>query len=344
MQIDHTETIVVGGGPAGVTCGYLLAKNNHDCLLIDRKEFPREKLCGGGLTPKAHILVNRIFGDLPYDYCSVKNMEIYSHGKYACSFALDIDIRTVLRREFDHILMKEYQKAGGKILTDRVSKIEEKDNKIYLTLASGKMLSCDRIIGADGVNSTIRKYLEPGFERGVLCLEKNIDESKGEENIKVYFDRKFKNGYLYLFPNNHGCAVGYGEIDTEADEFEQSLKELGLPDEGKTKGAYIPMYDKRKYPFIENILLIGDAGGYADTLTGEGIYYAMKSGENAALSIINGQNFKVLNRDVIDAMNRRRKMAKLFHIPPVNKLFIHMCRKPSLCRRINKRVNRELLK
>lgn len=344
MQTDHVKTIIVGGGPAGATCGYLLMKNNQDCLIIDRKEFPREKLCGGGLTPKAHMLLREIFGEIAYDYYDVKEMDVYSRGKYTCSFSLDAGIRTVLRSEFDHTLLKEYQKAGGKVMTATVKKIEEKERRIYLSLDSGKVLSCNCLIGADGVHSTVRKYLEPGFKKGALCLEKVVEDSAGKygKNIKVYFDRKFESGYLYVFPNKQGYAVGYEDKQTSCEEFSQSLEKLGLTDNSKVKGAYIPVRDKRKYPFRKDIILIGDAGGYADSLTGEGIYYAIRSVQHAASAIISNQDFRTLNQDVLSAMKRRDRMARLFYIRLVNRLFMWMCRKPSLLVRINRRVNREL--
>jgi geranylgeranyl reductase family protein len=338
MERNHIETIIVGAGPAGSTCGYILAKNNRDCLIIDRKEFPRDKLCGGGLTPKAHILINQIFGDIQYDYFPVKKIDLYSGKKYACSFSLDIEIRNVKRKDFDHILLKEYEKSGGDIITDTVVNIEEAGNKKYILLKSGRKLSCDYLIGADGANSIVRRHLQPGFKRGYVWLEKYVHD-KSMMDMRVFFDSKFKNGYLYLFPNNGGYIAGYGGKNTKLKVFENALSDIGLSNNNKTKGAYIPMYDKLSYPFRNDIILAGDAGGYADSMTGEGIYFAIKSGENAAVSIINKADFRLQNKGVTETIKKRKRMADLFYLTPVNKLFIYMCKKPALLTRINKRVN-----
>lgn len=342
MEISHIKTIIIGGGPAGVTCGYQLVKHNEDCLIIDRKEFPREKLCGGGLTPKAHILIDKIFTGIKYDYCSVNKIDMYSNNNYICSFSLNTELRTVARKEFDCILLNQYLKIGGKVITDTLSKIEEKDNKIYVTISSGKTFTCDNLVGADGTNSLVRKYLQPNFKKGILCLEKNVADMSIRD-MRVYFDKKFKDGYFYLFPNLSGYAVGYGDAQTTPDRFHESLEEYNLMDESKTKGAYIPMFDKLEYPFRKNILLIGDAGGYADSMTGEGIYFAVKSGQNAASSIIKNKDFETSNKGVIDIIRKRKKMAHLFYFPLVMKLFVYMCKKPSLLKRINNKVNEAMI-
>lgn len=342
MEKTHIKTIIIGGGPAGVTCGYQLVKHHEDCLIIDRKEFPREKLCGGGLTPKAHILIDKIFTGIKYDYCSVNKIDMYSNSKYVCSFSLNTELRTVARKDFDHILLEQYKAIGGQVITDTLSKIEEKDNKIFLTLLSGRIFTCDNLIGADGTNSLVRKYLQPNFKKGTLCLEKNVSDMSIRD-MRVYFDKKFKDGYFYLFPNLNGYAVGYGDALTTTERFHQSLEEYNLTDESKTKGAYIPMFDKIEYSFHKNILLIGDAGGYADSMTGEGIYFAVKSGQNAASSIIENKDFETSNKGVIDIIRKRKKMAHLFYFPPVMKLFVYMCKKPSLLRRINNKVNEAMI-
>lgn len=337
-QIRHVKTIIVGGGPAGITCGYCLVQNNQECLIIDRKIFPREKLCGGGLTAKAHILIDRIFEGIEYDYYSVREIEMYSNKKYVCSFSLDTELRTVARTDFDHVLLKKYQEIGGRVLTDSVVSVEEKENKIYVKLMSGTVFSCDYLVGADGANSVVRKYLQPNFDKGIICLEKSVSDMS-VRNMRVYFDKKFKNGYLYLFPNANGYVVGYGDKRTTIERFHKSLEEHNLMDDAKTKGAYIPMFDSLDYPFTKHILLIGDAGGYADSMTGEGIYFAVKSGENAALSIVNNSDFKTLNQQVIDVIRKRKKMSNLFFFPLVQMLFVYMCKKPSLFARINRKVN-----
>lgn len=339
---EHIKTIIIGGGPAGSSCGYLLRKAGEDCLIIDKSDFPREKLCGGGLTPKTHIIFERIFDNLKYDYYNVGEMTVYAHQKKYSTFNLNRGIRTVLRSEFDNLLIDEYKKLGGRLLIGRLTLIEEKEGKIFITLNSGTQLSCDILIGADGATSLVRRYLQPGYYKGIICLEKKLPR-RLRDNIDVMFDKRFDNGYMYIFPNKVGCVVGYGHKKSDIREFRTLMEEYQIPDdEKKTKGAYIPMLGKIDYLFRENILLIGDAGGYADSMTGEGLYYAFKTGENAAKAIIHKRNFKEESRSVLKEVRIIRYLSMLFYSKPFINMFLWMSTKPSLQRRINSVVNRYL--
>jgi len=339
--MKHVKVIIVGGGPAGSTCGYLLQKGDQDCLIIDKSQFPRDKLCGGGLTPKAHMAIGRIFNDLQYDYYCADKMNIYADNKFYCTFNLSPEIRTVSRKVFDNLLLEEYKKAGGKVKQGRVTNIKEENGRIFVKLVSGEVLSCDILVGADGANSVVRKYLQPGYKRGIVCLEK-ITDKRMEEDIKVIFDRRFRNGYMYVFPNNNGNVIGCGHKRSSIQEFKDIMKEYNIRDEEKIKGAYIPMLEKINYPFRKNVLLIGDAGGYADSMTGEGIYYAVKTGENAAIAISGNGNFREISESVIKEVRIIRWMSIIFYLRPIHKLFLWMCTKPFLSRRISRAVNRYL--
>jgi len=338
---EHYKTIIVGAGPAGTSCGYTLLKNGEDCLIIDRKTFPRDKLCGGGLTPQAHALIDRIFENIHYEYIPIKDINTYYNKKYICSFRIDKELRIVVRRSFDNRLLEEYQKKGGRFLTATIVNIEETASRINIKLLSGKEISCDYLIGADGANSIVRKHIQPAFPKGFLWLENNI-VTENDQGLKVYFEDRYKNGYFYQFPNTEGYAIGYGEKHTQIEEYQRSLKEHDFSPTDRIKGAYIPMFDKLDYPSRDNIFLIGDAGGFTDSMTGEGLYFAAKSGENAALSIINGIPFRKQNSDVIKTIKLRQRMARAFYFKPLHRLFLSMCKRPSLLVRINKRVNQAL--
>ncbi|NDV97182.1 hypothetical protein D0T84_20080 [Dysgonomonas sp. 521] len=339
MNSQHYKTVIVGAGPSGISCGYTLLKNNEECLLIDRKTFPRDKLCGGGLTPKTHILIDRIFDGIEYDYWGAKQLKIYYQQKSICTFSLPMELRTVLRKDFDNELLRRYQKKGGLFITDTITRIEEQSGTIYLNLLSGKRLSCDYLIGADGVNSIVRKYIQPGFkDRGIICLEKAVPDRQSGD-VQLYFDSDLGKGFLYVFPNHHGSMIGYGGEHTSVARFHRLLDKYDLTYNDKTKGAYIPMFDKFDYPFLKHILLIGDAGGYVDSMTGEGIYPAVKSGENAALSIVYNSDFRVLNESVMKKTKKRMWMARLFFRPSVQWLFPRMCKNRLLYKIINKKVS-----
>lgn len=338
MEIKHFNTIVIGGGPAGITCAYILTKNNKECLIIDKAEFPREKLCGGGLTPKAHKIIESIFGGIKYDYHLVNNLEVYSHNNYLCTYRLYTEIRTVNRKDFDFALYNEYLKVGGKIWQGKPTVIEEKEGKIYLTLSDGQLFSCDYLIGADGANSFVRRYLQPNRSKGIVCLETSTND-KSVENIQVFFAKEYTGGFAYIFPNEEGYVAGCGYKDTDVNVFRKYLEDNNIGGDRRIKGAYIPMFDKIDYPFKDNLILIGDAGGYADSISGEGLYYAFKTGENAAISIMNNRSFMLQNGDVIKKIRKTTRYSNLFFNKIINKLFLFLFKKGFQHHRIEKLLN-----
>lgn len=334
----HVDHVIIGAGPAGTTCAYQLAKKGKECLIIEKTEFPREKLCGGGLTGKAHILLEELHPNLEYDYYAVKELEIYKNGKLLSTFPLSHEIRNVERKKFDNILLQEYLKVGGKILYGRVTRIEERERKIFLTLNDGQIVSCKKLIGADGANSVVRKYLQPNYFKGIVCYEKKTEQRLTKE-IRVIFDKRFANGYMYLFPNNAGTIVGYAHKNGSAKEFSRLMQEYNIPDTEKIKGAFIPMFGRFNYPFRHNILLIGDAGGYADSMTGEGLYYALKTGANAAKAIIDGKDFEEINESIIEEIRTVKRMSQTFYFAPVNNLFLWMSTKEGLNKKMSRAID-----
>lgn len=343
MEQNHIDTIIVGGGPAGSTCGYLLAKHNKECLIIDRKAFPRDKLCGGGLTPKAVRLLDEIYGNLNYDYYQVNKMEVYDYTNYLNTFHMIDGIRTVSRKDFDMLLHKEYLSAGGKFMVGTVSDIEEKNDRVYVVLRDGQRYSCNRLIAADGANSIVRKYVQPGYKKGILYLEEKTDD-KSIRNIRIFLGKKFRNGYMYAFPNNNGLVSGCGYTGTRIQNLRKALEDAQIASHDKIKGAYIPMYVKLDYRFGKNIILIGDAGSYVDSISGEGIYYAIKTGQNAALSIINKEDFTITNAHMIKRMEKTRKFAILFYSPFFLKIFFWACRHKKWNQVIEQKLNEYLIR
>lgn len=329
FNVTHKPIVIVGAGPSGITCGYLLTKAGYDCTIIDKVKFPREKTCGGGLTPKAHKLVSEIFGDIKYEYFPVRKMEFRTAKGVFASFELNPEIRNVEREEFDEILLEEYIKIGGKLLTTRIRKIRGKNDKSFLYLDDKTIISCDTLIGADGANSFVRKYLKLVYPRTLLMMEKK-NEDRSTDDIVIYFDKKYDCGYTFVFPNMKRTVVGYGHLNATVNEFGEEIGRFGLNPEGKTKGAYIPVYENFKYPFKKNILLIGDAGGYVDSVTGEGLFYALKTGQNAAISIIEGRDFKEINKGLIRRVKRLNRVARIFYNRGFQNFFHKVCTIESL--------------
>lgn len=308
--MEQVKVVIIGAGPAGSTCGLLLRQRNIDCVLVDRATFPRDKICGGGLTPRCYNLISRLFPQFRYEYNSVRRLKLKMEQEQVLDFQMEQELRIVKRCQFDFQLLEEYKKNGGTFIQDALIGIEEtNDHKVIVTLKSGRQIECEYLVGADGANSKVKKYLNPNASRGVLIMEqygpKNPDNA-----IMVQVSRYYGQGYYYSFPNESYDVQGFGNHLTTPQTFRLVLRQMGCPDK-KALGAYIPL--DIDYPLRKNIILIGDAGGFPNRLTLEGIYYAFLTASHAATAISTGIPFAIVNKKEFDKKKREELIARFFY-------------------------------
>ena len=305
----ESEVVVIGAGPAGTTCAYLLKKAGIDCVLVDFASFPREKVCGGGLTVKAYELLKELIPDFHYEYRGVRRLKVMIDNKMTCDFKPSDELRIVSRKEFDYTLRQEYIKIGGKFLQDSFSKYEVlSDGSILVSLKSGQQIKCRYLVGADGANSRVRHQVAGRYDGNMLFLEQYIP--KKSDVIEGAVSRKFVAGYYYLFPSVDHDVVGFGAKHANVALFREILAEKGI-EETKIRGAYIPT--REVVSDNNHIILIGDAGGYANKLTFEGLYYAFVTAKNAFVAISKGISFKETNKTILKRKRHERLWAALFY-------------------------------
>ena len=322
---------IVGGGPSGSVCGYLLRQAGVSCVIIDHVDFPRDKICGGGLSPKAWRLLESLMPGVSYDYNGVHHLRLLIDDRLACEFDSEAELRIVRRRDFDHVLLREYLGAGGEFRKDAVSDIDElADGTIRLRLASGAEVGCRYLIGADGSNSRVRAWLTGRREHGILAMEQYLDKGVYDQtgDVVVGLSRRYDaSGYFYKFPNQVFDVIGYGDTSTTPQRFRQVLRDKHIP-ESRFRGAYI--YLSNDYPRHDHVILIGDAGGFANRLTCEGLYDAFKTAHNAARAVIEGIPFSQTNRQVFAKMRKEKLFARIFFSAPGFAALRLMCRFPHL--------------
>ena len=304
-----TGVVIIGAGPAGSTCANLLKKNGVDCVLVDFQQFPREKVCGGGLTPRAWHLLEEMMPDLDYDYLPVTRQRLFVEGKMRCEIEPSEEQRNVSRKDFDYRLLQRYLQSGGTFLQDSFSRFDEQEEgRILVTMRSGRQIGCRYLVAADGANSRVRKQLLRAYHGNFLFLEQKVE--KRDDVLDGEFSARYDHGYYYRFPHKGYDVVGYGAKDASREGFRGLLAELGIA-ETKICGAYIPVEVVRSDR--DNIMLIGDAGGFANRVTYEGLYYALATGRSAAHAIIKGRPFSETNRDLFRRKRREKWMAGLFY-------------------------------
>jgi geranylgeranyl reductase family protein len=302
------DVVVIGAGPAGSTAAKCLAEKGVKTLLIDKKKFPRDKPCGGGLP-------TRVLNRFPYiidliDSISYGSITHSSSLKY--SFTIQRDkplLATILRKDFDNGLVKIAVTMGADFLEEKTvidSKILK--DKAITILEDGEKIESQIVIGADGVRSVIaeKMNLSKKTDDICICLVKELSMSKNQ--LDKYFSKKRMihifikihgiAGYAWIFPKEKYVSIGIGEFESAIDKSKPrtSLKEIYekyidvliennlIPRDfkiGDPKGGTLPIFPLEK-TFDNRVLICGDAAGFINPITGEGIYYAMTSGEIAA--------------------------------------------------------------
>jgi len=312
MKYDVT---IVGGGPAGSTAAKFLSEKGIKTLIIDKSKFPRDKPCGGGIPIR---LLDR------YNYLKNTDLiECLSFGGIAYSPSLKYKLEyidnspiavMILRQKFDNGLLN-FAKNSGTVVYDgkNVKDIKISEDIARVILNDGNKIDSEIIIGADGVWSTVAKKTGlHNYKRWIaVCVfkeykldEATVDKYYGNNRCGHLFAR-FNNisGYGWIFPKKEHLNIGIGSIIKRGihpninvnllnfyKKFLDSIKKHNMvPPDLKidnVKGGALPNYPLKK-TYSNRVVLIGDAAGLINPITGEGIYYAMRSGEIAANVISN---------------------------------------------------------
>jgi geranylgeranyl reductase family protein len=287
------EIAIIGGGPAGAYLGYLLAKKGMHPVIFDHTH-PREKPCGGGISVLAiekFPFLNEIqepkAPDNKFEFIASKDLSIMTSGKKS-TWSLS-------RARFDKFLLDKAIENGCRLIPEQVKGIKNKNNIWEINTTEGQY-QAKLIIGADGVNSIVRKKILgpiPKEDVGV-CYGCYATSEKNEATRIIFL--KDRQGYAWCFPRHDHLSIGVGVDSSNSKDVKKLFSEIittyypHIKIESKW-GAKIPnIKDPQFYKLPcagENWILVGDAAGHVDSSTGEGITYALWSAELASHAIIN---------------------------------------------------------
>jgi len=318
---DDADVIVVGAGPSGSSAAYYLAQAGLDVLLIEKSRFPRDKVCGDGLTPRAVKALVAMGVDVSEEAGWLRNKGLRVIG---AGMRLELDwpelgsypgyglVRT--RASLDEQLARRAQAAGAKLVEDTsvTGPVLDDDGRIVgVTVQSeaGTPQSGIRafrsrvVVAADGNSSRLavamglRKRDDRPMGVAVRTYYKSPrhDDDYLESWLDLWDGDRLLPGYGWIFGMGDGTSnVGLGLLNTSKafgnTDYRLLLKswlrsmpeDWGYVEENRTepvRGAALPMGFNRTPHYHRGLLLAGDAAGMVNPFNGEGIAYAMESGE-----------------------------------------------------------------
>ncbi len=303
----HSKVIVVGAGPAGLAASRVFVRDGVDFLLIDSKSFPREKGCGGGLTPRSLKRVYEIFPEVDIDGFDCHELSINKlidgQVKHLTTLkSKKIIFKTVDRKEFDNTLLESVVERGGRFLSSRVKEIG-KDGEVFVVRTDDRELTSDYVIVAAGVlGAKLLGHEPPSF----VVAYHGYSSPTGSASVTF-----IPNGYLWSFPCESFNSVGGGVYpdSKKAPSYEEmsTLIKRSFDEEIDLQGTPIPTFNTDVVLAMNNLnkglLFAGDSAGLVDNWTGSGIDFALDSGRQAALSIIeDGYKGKTANERYLERL------------------------------------------
>jgi geranylgeranyl reductase family protein len=297
------DAMVVGAGPAGCAAAYDLAAAGRSVLLLDKHDFPRAKACAGGLTLKAVRALR--YSIEPVIRQVVRRVQL--EGADPLQPAADrlntllrsrepICVMTV-RTELDEFCLRKTIAAGACFRRiSPVRQIVRSGEEVHL-LTDGGLYRARFLIGADGASGQLRRLCAGGswFSQG-FALE--VRTAMSMDDTELTFDfASVQNGYAWIFPKGDHLNVGvyspsssasvtrsrllgYVKARLETEAVEHVVGQyLGI-------GAGCGQAEDMQPDLRDRVFLVGDAGGFVDPLTGEGIYGALLSGQAAAAAVL----------------------------------------------------------
>jgi flavin-dependent dehydrogenase len=290
---------IVGARVAGAYAGLLLSRLGYEVLLFD-DSIEKEKPCGGGVTFKA-LRRMHWFHEHPLPHTEIASIRLMAHDGYASELPLPHPIHVFSRFSLDSCLRQWAVESGVHFRAERVLKVTAESCGWAIETSSGA-IEADYLVGADGANSLVRNSQCGRFASADLCLALgyNLPGLYDPGRVLIRFQESGFHGYLWSFPRVDHSSVGIGRWLPEAhgsdlrDRVDAFISEH-YPDVGSEKRYYaarIPCLG-RKSLLQQRVCgpgwaILGDAAGFTDAITSEGIYYALRSAELLAESFQRG--------------------------------------------------------
>lgn len=299
---DSDLIAIIGGGPAGSLAAERLARGGRKVVLFDEK-LAWEKPCGGGITQKA-LAQYPFLRDADVEHNMVGACEFISPEGRRTTVPLDQPIAIFSRRILNGMLLDRARTAGAELHCERVISIE-RTNGHYSVRTPNLTLKAAYVIVAAGARNPFRAQFYEPFAAADLMATVGYFISGTSTSLQVRFIKGL-DGYIWTFPRcDHYSAGICGRMaDIPTSELRKHLERFLADEKLSFDGAQLYAHVlpaprastlKRIRPVGDSWAMIGDAAGYVDPITGEGLYYALRSADMLAQALLAGRPERYLD-------------------------------------------------
>lgn len=288
--------VIIGAGPAGTAAAYDLLGAGFSVLILDKYRFPRKKACAGGITPKAMALFRYDITSMIHQTCREVLIRRPGGDTFFVRDKQPLCYMTQ-RRDLDAFSLKKVIAKGGQFqVAPKIISIRKSPGHVEISFRNQTMetqvVRARYLIGADGANSIVRRLTRR--LHGIIkypALEADIALERSWEHPMEFDFSMGIQGYYWVFPKQGHINIGiYSTTSNQGLNLKAlagyARKRFGQDRLENIKGYPIGVGGFSHGPGPGEVLLVGDAAGMAEGLLGEGIYFALKSGQYAAASII----------------------------------------------------------
>ncbi|CAL2091471.1 Geranylgeranyl reductase [Tenacibaculum sp. 190524A05c] len=316
--MEHFDVAVIGSGPSGASTAFHLAKKGISTVLIEKEKLPRYKTCGGGFVYRGRK-------NLPFDISSVIEREFHTVDVFlgnTLHFQTVRDeptITMIMRDSFDNLIVEEAKKQGVTLLEENKLTDISFDNDLAILTTDKNTISAKFVVAADGALSPTAKIagwteetrkLIPALEYEIEVPEEDFNRLKDQVRFDI---DAIPYGYAWNFPKKNHLSVGVASTKKARINlkkyYQEYLETIGIKTILKESqhGFQIPIAPRTDGFVKRNVFLIGDAAGFADPITAEGISNAIYSGVLVADAISESE----LNLEKASALYEEKLHEKL---------------------------------
>jgi menaquinone-9 beta-reductase len=294
--VERWDVVVVGGGPAGSAAALAARRTGASVLVVDRADFPRDKVCGDAVAPEAFDVLAGLgvdTGALTAGYPPVPRLSLRSPGGVVVERATARPSAVVPREVLDARLLAAARAAGAQVRRHRVRDVVPRAGSVVVD----GVLEAGVLVGADGAESAVRRALGLATarpDRLAVAIRGYAPAPPGTEGTQLLVTTEQRwPAYAWAFPLGDGRAnVGYGELvsggATRAGLTEGLHRLLPGVQPAQLRAHRLPLSIGHPRQPDGRVLLAGDAASLVNPLTGEGIFYAVLSGALAGAAAAHG--------------------------------------------------------